>query len=167
MNDSNELRDRWDLQDQRSANNSEDIPRLSGPISYPTGEVISLWRLKIQYVENHWQPWCVATHTGQVYPRIGEASIIFDGDEKEAKDIYYSEDMWEKYPGGQQGQRQRIAQHGGPGRGQGRKPLNGTAMKTKPIDLPLDLIDRMQAEATDRGVSFAQVVRDRLKKSYE
>lgn len=61
----------------------------------------------------------------------------------------------------------RGEKRGGSGRGQGRKPQNGVAMTAKVIDFPQKLIDQLQAEASEQGVSFAQVVRDRIEKSYE
>ena len=60
-----------------------------------------------------------------------------------------------------------LTGRGGPGRGQGRKPKNGAPMKAKTVDLPLEMIDLIQAEADERSVSFADVARERLAKSYE
>lgn len=156
-----QMRVRWDLEDQRSANNSEDILRLNGPTSFPVGEVLSLWRLNIYYIEyGEEQPWLVALNLHQEYGKGGEYAILFEGSEKEAKALFYSEEMFGKYPGGERGRLRRIARHGGPGRGQGRKReiQDPTVMSFK---VSGEVAHRIKERAAAEGRSYADLLREK------
>ena len=155
----NELRVRYELMDQRSSDNSEDKLRLSGPPSVPTGEVLSLWRLKILYVENDYQPYLVALCEKQGLNGDGEFAVLFEGNEKEAKKLFYSEEMFEKYPGGERGRMRRIARHGGARAGAGKKPvLSDPQVLSFKVDG--EVAERIKARAASEGRSYADLLRD-------
>lgn len=158
-----ELQARWELMDERSANNSEDILQLSGPPSIATGEVLSLWRLHIRHVVNDEQPYRVALNPEQKYPGSGKYAILLEASEKEAKALFYSEEMFDRYPGGKPGRKKRIALYGlrgqgGPDRGQGRKSelIDPTVMSFK---VSGELARRIRARAEAEGRSYADLLR--------